>query len=243
MDYTGKIFKNRIFKTELLQNVGFTRLKTASNESFWRLERSVQDGDLKAVITLFSQSNEQNIQFMKIDVKLIDKETGEEYLPAFIDSYQGKYVGAVREELRLILEEIARGCTVENDGRPPAWIIPANPKHYDIEKGFAESPDGTLLWTQRIKAAAGDTLFIYHTEPIASLTFRCTITEANIPTDPAVGDGFTKGRYLMRIRKEEQYPAGMYPRSFLNEHGIKKTVRGQRSCPDDLYNAVMKEKS
>lgn len=233
MFFVNELFKNRIFLSEKLPDAGFIRVGSGQEGSVFRLERPIMDGELCAVVRLTDTPDG-----MKAEAAVYDRFSGEEYLPVFIDSFQGKYVGAVREELKGLLTEISDSCTKSAEERPPAWIIPANPKHYDIEKGFEESPDGTLLWTQRIKAQAGDTLFIYHTEPIASLTYRCTVVEADIPADPGEGDGFTRGRYLMRIRREERYPDGRYPRSFLNEHGIKKTVRGQRSCPDDLFRVI-----
>ena len=240
MDLIGEIFKKLILVPENLPNNSFVSIQNNAGSTLFHLTEQLMDGAFDVSVDVITDSSDADSPY-DIIVMVFDSETGDEYLPVFIDSYQGNYVGAVRDELRSLLLHIAETCFREEDDRPPAWLIPANPKHYDIEKGFRESPDGTLTWTQRIKARAGDTLFIYHTEPIASLTFRCTVVEADIPSGDAGGDGFTRGSRLMRIRKEEQYPKGKYPRSFLNDHGIKKTVRGQRSCPDDLYLAIMGE--
>ena len=170
-----------------------------------------------------------------INIRVVDTDTGDEYTQVYNDAYIGAHVGDVREELIAVLTDIAN-CCFYTDGN--AWIIPANPSHYDIYKGF-EDNGNTLLWTQRIQAKPGDILFIYHTEPVAALACRCVVLESDIPTDS--GDGFTAGSKLMRIQLIETYPMGKYPRSFLNEHGIKKTVRGQRSAPPELVLALLDE--
>ena len=39
----------------------------------------------------------------------------------------------------------------------------------------------------------------------------------------------------------EKYDKEMYPRKWLNEHGVKKTVRGQRSAPPEMVDALEKD--
>ena len=120
------------------------------------------------------------------------------------------------------------------------WIIPSNPKYFDVEGGFRAN-GGILLWHQRIKAQAGDIVYIYQTEPVASLKFRCLVERADIPReDPTVGKSPTVLK-LMEIRLLQTYETGLYPRKWLNEHGIAKTVRGQRSAPQELAEAMEPE--
>jgi predicted DNA-binding protein (MmcQ/YjbR family) len=119
-------------------------------------------------------------------------------------------------------------------GQPAAWVIPSKPAHYDVAQGFADSPDGTITWHQRIGARPGDEVFIYQTAPIAAITFRCEAVETDIPLDAPSHST----KRMMRLRLLERYPEDRWPRSFLNEHGIKVTVRGQRSMPDELYKII-----
>ena len=151
-------------------------------------------------------------------------------------------------ELLAKSHELTRGGSpVKTSAASPAlprgrryWIIPSNPKYYDVAGGF-RLHGGHLQWHQRIQAQAGDIVYIYQTEPVASLRFRCLVEEADIPReDPTVGKSPSVLK-LMDIRLLETYEPGIYPRKWLNEHGILKTVRGQRSAPAELVEALEKK--
>lgn len=126
------------------------------------------------------------------------------------------------------------------------WIIPSNPVQYDVVMGFMTSPDNTISWTQRVQAEAGDYLYIYQTNPVASIMHKCEVVRANVPRIEAYGiDDIVmemmeskKDKPVMFLKLLETYPVGKYSREFMNEHGIKKTVRGQRSMPLELVEAM-----
>ena len=59
------------------------------------------------------------------------------------------------------------------------WIFPANPRRYDLAAAFARDPE--ILWRQRNRAAAGDTVYLYLTVPIASILYRCEVLEVDLP--------------------------------------------------------------
>ena len=208
-------------------NAAFQERETAPAEAVYRTPLMAGAFDLKVTVRIHRPGSEGIVT-----VKLIDTDTGDDYTQIDNEAYIGAYVGAVRQAVRAVLEDIAETCFYRSGN---AWIIPANPRHYDIFKGFADDPDHSLFWTQRLKVAPGDIVFVYHTEPIASLACRCEVVAADIPTDD--GNGFTEGKHLMLLRLIERYPPGMYPRAFLNAHGINKTVRGQRSAPPELVLA------
>lgn len=44
----------------------------------------------------------------------------------------------------------------------------------------------------------------------------------------------------MVLKLTDVYEPGRYPRVWLNEHGIRKTVRGQRRAPDELVREIEK---
>ena len=52
------------------------------------------------------------------------------------------------------------------------WIIPANPKYYDIETALAENPDEPFFWKQSNNIFMGDIVYIYLTAPVSSLLFK-----------------------------------------------------------------------
>ncbi|MBQ6582514.1 MAG: MmcQ/YjbR family DNA-binding protein [Mogibacterium sp.] len=117
------------------------------------------------------------------------------------------------------------------------WIIPSNPKYFDVDAGFARGGD-VLPWHQRIQALPGDIVYIYQTEPVASIRFRCEVLQADLPR-PADNSGMApQSTRLMYLRRTDTYAAGVYPRSWMNTHGIAKTIRGQRSAPPELSEAI-----
>ncbi|MDD5922833.1 MAG: MmcQ/YjbR family DNA-binding protein [Eubacteriales bacterium] len=120
---------------------------------------------------------------------------------------------------------------------PSAWVIPSKPSRYDVAKGFSDSPDGIIPWHQRIHVKPGDEVFIYQAAPVAAITFRTIAVETDIPDIPDNPSG-SSGILNMRLKLAETYPKDLWPRAFLNKHGIKVTVRGQRSMPKELYDLI-----
>lgn len=114
------------------------------------------------------------------------------------------------------------------------WIIPSNPALFDVGAGF-KAGGGVLTWHHRIHVAVGDIVYIYQTEPVAALRWKCEVIACSSKAHTISNHAATRIMYLKRI---ETYDKGRYPRSWLNEHGIKKTVRGQRSAPDELIKAL-----
>jgi predicted DNA-binding protein (MmcQ/YjbR family) len=136
----------------------------------------------------------------------------------------------------------SRRASRQSSGAPEQtrayWIIPSNPSYFDVERGFRESGNDTLAWHQRISAIPGDIVYIYQTEPVASLRFRCEVTRSDLPRDRASGDKAKHTGRQMLLKLTDIFEPDVYPRKWLNEHGIKKTVRGQRSAPDELVTAL-----
>ena len=114
------------------------------------------------------------------------------------------------------------------------WIIPSNPAIFDVEAGFKAGGD-VLTWHHRIHVAVGDIVYIYQTEPVASLRWKCEVIACSSKSEAPGSNSATRIMYLKRL---ETYVEDRYPRSWLNEHGIKKTVRGQRRAPDELIKAL-----
>ena len=120
-------------------------------------------------------------------------------------------------------------------------MIPSNPAHYNVAEGFSNSPDATILWHQRIHARPGDQVFIYQAAPIAAIIFRCEAIETDLPADDPALFGMHPASAppaMMRLKLLTTYPKDRWPRAFLNQHGIKVTVRGQRSMPSELFSIM-----
>ena len=118
------------------------------------------------------------------------------------------------------------------------WLIPSIPANFDVAKGFRDSGNDTLDWHHRIDVMPGDIVYIYQTEPIASIMWECEVLESYMPRPADWGSFAPNSKYRMTLKRLRSFNKGDYPRSWMNEHGIKKTVRGQRSAPDELVKAM-----
>ena len=116
------------------------------------------------------------------------------------------------------------------------WIVPANPKYYDVEHAF----DGTeeIDWKQGRGIAAGDTVFLYAATPVSAILFQCRVTETDIPCGYA--DRNLMIPALMRLRLQKRYAPDRFPFSALKEEYGIFAVRGPRGIPYSLSAALKK---
>lgn len=115
------------------------------------------------------------------------------------------------------------------------WLIPANPKYYDIETALAEHPDEPFFWKQSNNIFAGDIVYIYLTAPISSLLYKCRAVEVDIPRES--GNKNIRMKRAMKLKLLETYPHGAINRDKLKEHGVY-AVCGPRSMPRSLMEEM-----
>lgn len=117
---------------------------------------------------------------------------------------------------------------------PKEWIVPSNPKYYDIEHAF----DGrdTIEWKQGKGIKAGDTVFMYVGAPVSAILYKCEVTQVNIPFNYFGESLNIKG--LMRIRLQKRYAPDRFTFDVLkSEYGVF-AVRGPRGIPHSLSEAL-----
>lgn len=115
--------------------------------------------------------------------------------------------------------------------RPPKeWIIPANPKFYDVEKAFSNEKE--IDWKQGNGIKVGDTVFMYVAAPVSAILYKCTVLETNIPY--AYQDKNLTITALMKIRLEKTYDREMFTFDILKEEYGIYAIRGPRGIPDSL---------
>ena len=121
--------------------------------------------------------------------------------------------------------------------RPPKeWIIPSNPKYYDIIHAFDETD--TIDWKQGAGIKMGDTVFMYVGAPVSAVLYKCKVTETNIPYQ--YQDKNLTISALMKIRLLKRYAPEQFTFEVLkSEYGIF-AVRGPRGIPDSLSTALEK---
>lgn len=121
--------------------------------------------------------------------------------------------------------------------RPPKeWIVPANPKYYDIEHAFDDVKE--INWKQGAGIKKGDTVFMYVGAPVSSILFKCKVTETDIPYQ--YQDKNLNITTLMKIRFQKRYKSDQFTFERLkSEYGIY-AVRGPRGIPYSLSEALKK---
>ncbi len=115
------------------------------------------------------------------------------------------------------------------------WLVPANPKYYDIEAAINENAEHTFLWKQSNHIAIGDMVYLYIAAPISAIRYKCKAIEVDIPYKYA--DENISMRHVMRLKLLQTYNAKAIGMDLLKEHGIY-AVRGPRSMPSSLIREI-----
>ena len=149
--------------------------------------------------------------------------------------------GTVPEERVYELLEMSYLATApkakkEKKRGPKDWLIPANPKFYDVEKAFSENEE--IDWKQGAGIKTGDTVFVYAAAPISAILYQCAVTETEIPF--TCSDENVSMTALMKIRLKKRYSPDQFTFGKLKkEYGIF-AVRGPRGIPNSLCEALKK---
>ncbi|TCP96185.1 putative DNA-binding protein (MmcQ/YjbR family) [Cricetibacter osteomyelitidis] len=117
----------------------------------------------------------------------------------------------------------------KQNGRISQWLIPANPKYFDVEQAFREQSE--ILWKQSSNVAVGDVIYMYVAAPRSAILYKCDVLAINLPYTKK--NKYVKVERVMKIRLLYQYAPDTLHLTKLREFGIKG-VRGPRSVPTDL---------
>ena len=121
---------------------------------------------------------------------------------------------------------------------PPAgrnWLVPANPRYFDLQKGIEQAPDGLFLWKQSGKVSVGDTVYLYVAAPFSAIRYKCEAVEVDIPyrsKNPHV-----KLSRVMRLKLLRVYDGPPIGLELLRAHGVY-AVRGPRGIPRSLLEEI-----
>ncbi|MBP3216137.1 MAG: MmcQ/YjbR family DNA-binding protein [Clostridium sp.] len=119
--------------------------------------------------------------------------------------------------------------------RPPKdWLIPANPKYYDVIEAFRHEKE--IRWKQGAGIRTGDTVFMYVAAPVSAILYRCKVTQTDISYRGRNKDVNIKT--LMMIRLEKCYDPQEFTFRRLKEEFNIFAVRGPRSVPNSLLAAL-----
>ena len=104
---------------------------------------------------------------------------------------------------------------------PEQWIIPANPKYYDIINCFNDTNE--IIWKQSSKININDIIYIYVASPYSKIIYKCKATEVNIPY--SYKDKNLTINTVMKIKLLKKLDNKNYTFEYLQKLGIK-WIRG-----------------
>ena len=119
-----------------------------------------------------------------------------------------------------------------------SWIIPCNPKYYDIFGAFRSLQ--TIDWRQTVKNIhIDDTIYIYVGQPVQAITHKCRVVDIDIPDDKmdhsddcfnlkSDSTGLQPYWRYMRLRLVKEYDRHILSYARLVENGLRGSVQGQR---------------
>ncbi|MBR1919669.1 MAG: MmcQ/YjbR family DNA-binding protein [Spirochaetales bacterium] len=110
------------------------------------------------------------------------------------------------------------------------WIVPANPRFFDIVHAF----DGkrSILWKQGRGIEKNDTVFLYAASPVKAILYKCIVTATDIPYE--LDNGIISMDRVMQLRLLKRYRENEFSFERLkNEYGIVM-IRGPIGVPHSL---------
>ena len=117
---------------------------------------------------------------------------------------------------------------------PVNWLVPANPRYYDLAAALRQSPDRSFLWKQSGRVAVGDTVYLYVAAPVSAIRYKCSVREVDIPY-PYADEHVHMDRVMrLKVKKTYKKPIGL---ERLRAHGVT-TVRGPRYMPESLLEEI-----
>ena len=149
--------------------------------------------------------------------------------------------GTVPEEQVLSLLDMSFSSTSKKYRRravrePKEWIIPANPKFYDVEGAFEK--EDIITWKQGAGILAGDTVYMYVAAPVSAILYKCRVLETDIPYE--YSDKNLKITALMKIELLKRYERDEFTFAYLGEEYGIYAIRGPRGIPHSLSTALNK---
>jgi hypothetical protein len=117
---------------------------------------------------------------------------------------------------------------------PLAWLVPANPKYFDLEVHLAASRE--ILWKQSTTILPGDEVYLYVTSPASEVRWRFVVLESDLP---ARGTYAMRVDRLMRLRLLQRVEPPI-SRADLEAEGVTH-VRGPRHLPAALRDRVLEQ--
>ena len=109
------------------------------------------------------------------------------------------------------------------------WIVPANPKYYDVINAFNDTDE--IIWKQSSNIHVNDIIYLYVADPYSKVMFKCKAIEVNIPYE--YKDKNVSMSHVMKIKLLKKLDNKNYTFEYLNNLGIK-AIRGPRKIQKEI---------
>lgn len=125
------------------------------------------------------------------------------------------------------------------------WVIPCNPKFFNIHGAFNKFD--ALDWRQSTNIQVGDTVYLYIGVIDQAIMYKCQAVAVDLFGTGEIddsefdlsGEGEVQGRY-MRLRLVEKYPKDRYPLAELKKNGLR-SVQGPSRVTPELRDYLQKK--
>lgn len=160
------------------------------------------------------------------------REKPEESWKRIEDHMNEIYPAAAKAQICRVLGISKSGTTQRRKSdrsEPKDWIIPANPKYYDVVGAFEDSD--IVTWKQSSDIHVGDMIYMYVAAPYSSIMYKCRAIEVDIPYQ--FSDENLTMKQAMKVELLEKYESGVWSFERIKQFGVY-AVRGPRSMPAKL---------
>ena len=125
----------------------------------------------------------EKLKAEKGEVEILNVKLAPEKVTQYL-SYQGFYPAYHMNKknwLSIILDETISDELIlslitesfEFTSTTTAWLVPANPKYYDLQKHFKKTP--IITWKKAKEATLGDEIYIYMAKPYSAILYQCEV--------------------------------------------------------------------
>lgn len=168
------------------------------------------------------------------------KEDPEESWKRIVAHMNDRYPIAAEAQIRSVIGISKFGASASrrksNRTEPKDWIIPANPKYYDVVGAFKAS--NIVTWKQSSDIHVGDMIYMYVAAPYSSILYKCRAIAVDIPCQ--YSDENVKMKTTMTVELIEKYEPGRWSFEKIKQFGVY-AVRGPRSMPKELKREMDKK--
>jgi len=136
------------------------------------------------------------------------------------------------EEIMCLIRESYSYTVTTNE-----WVVPANPKYYDVVNCFNNT--NHVIWKQSSSIKVGDIVYLYVGAPYSCIMFKCKAVKTNIPYN--YQDSNLTISMTMDLELLETYPHDKLTFKIISDYGLT-SIRGPRRMPKKLLDYIKNAK-